>query len=100
MVAVFFFYCSGRAYLHSLHWLYVVKKALSAHIITFDFHFHQEHSKAHLHSCHIHTGDLFHLLSPYLYLLPPSHFLSILLSFFLFLCLSLSFFDLPFMSLD
>lgn len=41
---------------------YIWGKAQSAHIITADFYFHQEHSKAHLHSRHIHTRVLFHLL--------------------------------------
>lgn len=68
------------------------EKAQSAHIITFYFYFHQEHSKAHLHSNHIHTVVLFHsfsLFPLYLYLFlsfPSSHLLS--LSFFLFVYLS------------
>lgn len=65
------------------------KKAQSAHIITFDFYFHQEHSKADLHSCHIHTVILFHSLSLYLYLFFLPLTLSFLLSFFFFFfCLS------------
>lgn len=75
------------------------EKAQSAHIITFDFYFHQEHSKAHLHSCHIHTGVLFHsrplftLSVPLFPFLPPSPSLS-----FFFFSIS-PFLDLSFMSL-
>lgn len=79
----------------------LAEKAQSACIITFHFYFPQEHSKAHLHSCHTRIGVLFHSLSLSpsisLFPLPPTFSLSL---FFFFIFLHLSFlFDLPFMSL-
>lgn len=76
--------CSGGAYLHSLHWLYLVEKLKSAHIITFDFYFHLQHSKAHLHSCQILSLTLFISICPSLsFPVTLSLSLSVVLSFYL-----------------
>lgn len=70
------------------------KKARSGHITTFDFYFHQEHSKAHLHSCRIHTGGSLSLTLSFSLSISLFPFLFLYMLFFF----VYHFFERPFMS--